>query len=143
MVEAEFCIPFPVAASIIGIEPGPKWFSKQSLNNKSILRLAEKIEMIADSEADSIWAASLRANPPLWDLPAAATVYTARGTYTAEVRTLRGDPNNPLTDDELKRKFRGLAKHVLDKERASRIIESVEKLERISVRRLTRLLRSS
>ncbi len=49
-------------------------------------------------------------------------------TLVSEPARARGNPENPLADDELRRKYRALAEPVLGSERAARIEQAVGSL---------------
>ena len=55
-------------------------------------------------------------------------------TYT------KGDPENPMSPEELKNKFFSLACRTVSKEKAQELYDAVMNLENISVRDLTALL---
>jgi 2-methylcitrate dehydratase len=55
----------------------------------------------------------------------------------------KGDPRNPLTDEEIEEKFDALAAGVLSREKAGRLKEAVWRLEEVnSVTELMELCRS-
>jgi 2-methylcitrate dehydratase len=63
----------------------------------------------------------------------------ARFSHTA--RVAKGDPRNPMTDEEVMQKFRSNAKLVLSEEQAGKLAEVVRGLEAVgNVRQVTSLL---
>jgi hypothetical protein len=52
-------------------------------------------------------------------------------TLTAHSQTVKGEPENPVTDEELERKFRSLGGSVWGDALASEILEGCMKLETI------------
>jgi len=62
-----------------------------------------------------------------------------RFEYTAKIA--KGDPRNPMTEDEVTEKFCGNAKAVLPEDRATNIITTVQKLESVdNIQKLVTLL---
>jgi 2-methylcitrate dehydratase PrpD len=63
----------------------------------------------------------------------------ARFSHTA--RIAKGDPRNPMTDEEVLEKFRSNAKSVLSQEQAEKLAAVVHDLEVVSnIRQVTALL---
>ena len=53
----------------------------------------------------------------------------------------KGHPSNPMTDDELKKKFMYASRSVLDEKRVEQVIEMLDKLEEVSdINNLVQLL---
>jgi 2-methylcitrate dehydratase len=79
---------------------------------------------------------TLEAKPELTALykqgarPAAVEVNTRRGTFSREVLYPKGDPNNPMTWDDVTQKFRQQAEPVLGPTRAGEIVERCRSIEK-------------
>ena len=62
-----------------------------------------------------------------------------RHSYTAKIA--KGDPRNPMTEDEVIEKFRGNVKAVLAEDSAQNLITAVQHLESVdNVKNLAKLL---
>ena len=80
-----------------------------------------KISCVRDPELEKEF-------PKKW--PASVTLLTKDGkTYSTRIDYPKGDPENPLTWDELIDKFRNLISPVLGEARQNEIIERVRSLE--------------
>jgi len=107
----------------------------QNLSNPKVLELAKKIKVVADPKFD-------KGYPELWG--AAVTIRTKGGRkFTYAVKTAKGDPmRTPMTDEELKVKFRTLASKVLGTDQIEQIIKTVEDLDKLGqIDTLTNMLR--
>jgi len=121
MVEAQFCAPYALAVAILGFQPGPDWYTKDRLTDPNAMRLARKVKLIPDLEADSSY-------PP--KIISKVEVRTRKGTYTHRVDFPKGDPNNPMTDQEIQTKFNRLAAKSIEMDRIKDIVDKVHALER-------------
>jgi 2-methylcitrate dehydratase PrpD len=69
--------------------------------------------------------------PKQW--PATAEILTKDGNkYFARVEYCKGDPENPLSWNELIGKFHDLSRRFITKERRLKIVDEVRNLEKIS-----------
>ena len=73
---------------------------------------------------------------------AEATIHLKDGTvYTSFVKHTKGDPENPMTWEEIEEKFVTLAKLTISsEERIRKIVECVNKLDKMNVADLCQLL---
>lgn len=97
---AKMSIPFSVAVALITGEAGLNAFTAETVSNFAILSLAKKVEVMEDEE--------LTAQAPA-KRASIVTIYTSSGTFTKQIDYPKGEPENPLTKDELESKFRELA----------------------------------
>jgi 2-methylcitrate dehydratase PrpD len=122
MLEAQFSTPFSIAVALYGVEPGPKWFTKATLTNPHILKLAKKVKLIPDKEADRLYPEKMLAT---------VEIDTKLGQYTYKVDTPKGDPSNPMSYEELEDKFKKLASTIIAIDKVKRIVQLVRDLEKI------------
>ena len=75
------------------------------------------------------------------DTEARVTITTKGGEkYSAHVDKPKGDPRNPLTDQEMEYKFRALAANVLPQKKIDSLVEMIWNLEKVNnLRHLIRL----
>ena len=79
---------------------------------------------------------TLEARPQLTALfrkgarPAAVEVTTRRGVFQREVLYPKGDPNNPMTWDDVTKKFMTQAESVLDPRTAREVLEWARRIEK-------------
>jgi 2-methylcitrate dehydratase PrpD len=94
IVEAQFSIPYTVAAAWIDGRLGIRHFSEEGLQRADILELASRVQPFVDAEIDRYWS---RVVTP------ARVIIEFRDGRSLEQRVdyARGHPNNPLTEAEL------------------------------------------
>ncbi len=117
IVEAQFSMPFGAAVAVIDRAAGLDQFSEAKLRSPEILGFLDKVVMIKNSDIEKTF-------PVEW--PAIATIeLTGGGHFSEHIRHPKGDPQNPLTREELIAKFRSLASAALTRERCDKIIAQV------------------
>lgn len=118
----QFNLPFIAACAIADGEVTERQFTKERISDEKLHGLAEKIKVIADEALDSIYPENRR--------PTHVLVRTKKGkTYEKRVDYPKGEPRNPLTDEELYDKF--VEWSSLSKGRADEIWTTLLKLEEI------------
>jgi 2-methylcitrate dehydratase PrpD len=118
--EAQYSLPFPVAAALVFGEIGAQEVSLPKLADPRVVRLQHAMTLIEDADF------SRRFPAERW---ARVRVTLADGrTFVSEPARARGNPENPLDDDELRRKYLAYAEPVLGAARAARIERAVHGL---------------
>ncbi len=112
---ADHSLPYVVAAAIADGWVLPKSFTEAKLRDPRIWALLPKIKVVADPEIDRLFPKVKRAR---------VTITTTRGAaHTAQTDVAKGDPADPLTDDEIAAKFRANAEGVVSERRMDQIVE--------------------
>ena len=128
--DAQFNLQYCVAAALTCGSLGLAEFSEDRLQDPKIRQLSRKVIVKTSEEFADAMLGSAR-----------VIVRTQDGKQVScKVEVPKGYPDNPLTEDELKEKFRNLASLALSKSRVEKVIARVENLDRIGVRSLTSLL---
>jgi 2-methylcitrate dehydratase PrpD len=118
--EAQYSLPFPVAAMLTRQQIGAGDVTGDALHDAAILHLSNSM-ILTESEAYNA-----RFPAERW---AHVTFTLNDGTrLTSEPAIARGNPENPLSDDEITEKFHLLANPVLGADRAARIKNLVSQL---------------
>ncbi|OGL63137.1 MAG: hypothetical protein A3I72_00645 [Candidatus Tectomicrobia bacterium RIFCSPLOWO2_02_FULL_70_19] len=109
--EGKFSLAYCAALGLRGGAGGPGDFEDESLRSPALAALMEKV--------------SVRANPAISEVSARLRV-TVKGGQTLDtfIAIARGNPGNPASPEEVKNKFRSLARPVLG-DRAEQIISLV------------------
>jgi 2-methylcitrate dehydratase len=132
---ADHSLPYVIAAAIVDRQVTPKQFREERIMDEAIRGQLRKVEVIADPDIEAAFPALQRVH---------VTIVTGDGREL--VRQLdypKGDPRNPLTDDEVEAKFDALAEPVLTQEARSRLVDVVWSLDELdSVTELMELTRS-
>lgn len=97
---AKMSIPFSVAVALVTGEAGLSAFTEETVSDSVILSLTKKVQVVADEE--------LTAQSPA-KRASIVIIQTASETFTKRVDYPKGEPENPLSQQELEDKFRGLA----------------------------------
>jgi len=118
--EAQYALAFPLAARIVRGRLGPEEVTGNALQDPDILALSDRIEIV---EAGDLSARFPHA------LVSRVTVEQHSGEhYASGDQTARGDPDNPLTDTELREKFYRLGSTTLSDSRLSELEDCVDNL---------------
>jgi 2-methylcitrate dehydratase PrpD len=135
IVEAQFSIPYAVAASWIDGGLTMSHFSDEGLQRADILDLTSRVRPYVDAEIDREWSRFIT--------PAKLTVHFRDGqTIETRVDYPKGHPKNRMTEAEFAAKTRDCASFVakpLPADTAERLIATVGKLETLPD--ITELLR--
>lgn len=95
-IDAQFSLPFLMSAQAYGINPGPEWFSQNTLNNEKIKQFAKKINLQVDPDMDSAMRGSHR-RPS-----ASVIIHLKNGTQFKEhISEPAGGSIRPFTDEEV------------------------------------------
>jgi 2-methylcitrate dehydratase PrpD len=134
MVDAQFSLPYTVAAVLTRHNAGINEFTGEVIKNPSILELAAKVRWEVEPEFEKVY-------PHYY--PASVTIRNTAGQeLTSSVKYPKGDPENPLTDDELADKFRSLASRAIArKDWIENIYNAVMEVEKFTnINQLTQIL---
>lgn len=109
-------------------------FTEEKVNDPKIIEYSRKVEVIPDADLDKLG--------PEFRHAIIAEIKTKDGKIFSErVDTAKGSNKNPMTTDEVIRKYKTLAGKVLEKKRVDELYDVVLNLEKVSdVRKLASLL---
>lgn len=117
---AQYSIPFSVALSLFLDPEDPRSFSEEALKDPRIASLSKRVKLVLDQASKEIEGyRGVRLTLRL----------KGGGDLVREVSEFRGTPANPLSREELRKKF-GILTSRLGKEIAARLLEKLENLER-------------
>ena len=135
IVEAQFSIPYTVAAAWIDGGLGMRHFSDEGLKRDDILSLASRVQPYVDAEIDRDWSRFVT--------PARVTVRFRDGqTIEARVDYPKGHPKNMMTAVEFAAKTKDcatFAARLMPDDTAARLTETVGRLD--SLENISELLR--
>lgn len=121
IVDAQFSMPFGAAVAVLFGNAGLDQYTSQNLQSESIQNLMARVDCYKDASLDAMY-------PSKW--PAEATLETKDGqTFTSRIEYPKGDPENPLSWQEIQEKFLNMVNALILPEQAKKIIERVENLE--------------
>ena len=126
-VDAQFSMPFGAAIALANRSAGLDQFTDENFHSPQIKSLMDKVVLQKDIRIEKNF-------PEEW--PAIVQVHLTNGKqFEKHVRFPKGDPENPLTWQELTTKFQSLAMRVFPKTRCEEIINSVKDLKSSTVLR--------
>jgi len=132
-LKAQMSMQYNVAVAFLEPDVLPAQFIEQKLNDPQICDLAHRVKFIVDPEIDQIYPK---------EFPSIVEVVLKDGRkFKTRVDSPKGSPKNPLSYEEVKKKFLDLAMVKISLSRAEQIFEIVNRFERLkSVKELTALL---
>ncbi len=133
VVDMQFSMPFGAAVALTHGRASLAEYQEGMPENPQVRHIMERTNCITDPKLD----ASFPKQFPAW----AEVDLTDGRTLRSELEFPKGDPENPVTWDEMKEKFLLLSAPVISSERQQEIITAVESLEQMSdVRQFAALL---
>jgi 2-methylcitrate dehydratase PrpD len=132
-IAAQFSIEFALAVALLYDRITPAEVTDAHIRDSRILALARKVKVRVDDEINGAFPAKTMAR---------VTIHAAGNAYRTTVEYPRGNPENPMDDDELEAKFDLLTHDVIGAARARELRAAIRALpEANDVSALTRLLR--
>ena len=118
VVDAQFSIPYTVAATLVSGGLSLEEFTDARIRSEEILDLAAGVKTILTPEFD---------HGPMDVKPQVVEIVMRDGkVFTAKVIYPKGNPNNPVTSDELVNAFRGMASYAAKPLGGAKIDEAIE-----------------
>jgi 2-methylcitrate dehydratase PrpD len=126
-------IPYVIAVSILDKQVKLEHFTEAKVKDRDLLNLARKVIVKVDPKLNERY-------PKLRGAKVTIEMKDGR-RYSAYSKIPRGDPEKPLSDEELEAKFRNLAMRTLDEGRVDKMISTVRRLEDLkNIEELIRLM---
>lgn len=122
IVDAQFSMPFGAAVTILYGKASLDEYTEKVVKSEKVKTMMKKIKFIKDPKLDRLF-------PKQW--PASVFIKTNDGKeYETFIEYPKGDPENPLTWDELVGKFNDITKVVFNSERQDKILNKVKNMDR-------------
>src|SRR5271169_1959233 len=132
---ADHSLPYVIAAALAERQVTPVQFTMEKIMDPTIRAQLQKVEVVADPEIEKVF-------PALQRVIVNLTTTDGR-TFTKQLDYPKGDPRNPLTDQEVEEKFAALAEGVLSQGAQKKLKEAIWNLEKAgSVSKLMALTKS-
>ncbi len=121
---ADHSLPYCIAAAVVSRELTTKQFSNESLKDKRILENVPKVRALCEPSFEKRF-------PD--EQPCRVKIILTNGeTFSNERSFPKGDPRDQLSNEELKRKFAGLAEDILDEAQRKEVFDTIKNLENLS-----------
>ena len=117
VVDAQFSMPFGAAVAVIDGAAGLDQFTLEKARSPKVRELMNRVALVKDARLEETF-------PKEW--PARVVIELENGQrHESFVRYPKGDPENPLTWEEMTAKFRSLAGAVVSQDRCDEIIAAI------------------
>src|SRR5271167_1463805 len=132
---ADHSLPYVIAAAIAERQVTPLQFTPAKIMDPVIRAQLSKVQVVADPEIEKVFPALQRV---------IVRIHTTDGReFTKQLDYPKGDPRNPLTDQEIEEKFEALAEPVMSPQARRRALGAIWSLEKqSSVTELMRLFKA-
>jgi 2-methylcitrate dehydratase len=132
---ADHSLPYVIAAALVERQVTPVQFTMAKIMDAKIRAQLKKVEVVADPEIEKVFPALQRV---------VVNITTTDGrVLTKQLDFSKGDPRNPLTDQEVEEKFAALAEGVLSTGAQKKLKEAIWNLEDSdSLRKLMALMKA-
>jgi len=123
IVDAQFSMPFGAAVAVLYRKAGLGEFQLSRIHSEEVKQMMKRVECVTDPDLEKTF-------PKQWC--ATAEIITKDGRrYFTKVEYCKGDPENPLSWEELIEKFHDLSHGLMSKNQRLKIIDQVRSLEMI------------
>ena len=120
---ADHSMPYVIAAALVDRQVTPAQFTMEKIMDPAMRAQLRKVEVVADPEIEKAFPALQRV---------IVHIDTRDGrAFNKQLDYPKGDPRNPLTDQEIEEKFAALADGVLSNSAQKRVREAIWTLERV------------
>jgi 2-methylcitrate dehydratase len=121
---ADHSLPYVIAAALVDRQVTPAQFEMSKIMDPTIRGQLKKVEVVADPEIEKVFPALQRV---------VVTITRTDGqSFTEQLDYPKGDPRNPLTDQEIEEKFGALADGVLSPNAQKKLKDAIWNLEKQS-----------
>jgi len=120
---ADHSLPYVIAAAIVNRQVTPAQFEMDAIMDPRTREQLNKVEVVADPDIEAVF-------PELQRVIVSITT-TDGEEYSEQLDYPKGDPRNPLTDQEVEEKFDALTAPVLSDSARARLKDAVWGLETI------------
>lgn len=127
---AKMSIPYSTAAGLIYGRAGLQEFSEEKVKNSSILELTKKVHVVSDKELSDVFP-GIQA--------AIVEITTKNGIISKRVDFPKGEPENPLSDEEFRLRYDELMDYANMDRAASGVAFNAVYQEEMTVRNLLKL----
>lgn len=123
---ADHSLPYCIAAAIVDRQITTQTFSDEKMKDPRIRQVIDKIKGEASIEFENMFPAKQ---------PSRVKIRTTAGKeYSAYLEFPKGDPREPMTEDDLKAKFNALSADLLKPDRQEKVRKAIFSCETMSTR---------
>jgi 2-methylcitrate dehydratase PrpD len=120
VVDAQFSMPFGAAVAVLYGSVSLDEYTADNLESSEVKEMMGRVSCVADAELEKVY-------PKHW--PASVEIATKDGRkFSTRIDYPKGDPENPLSWEELILKFNNLSSRVFSENRRNQVISRVRSL---------------
>ncbi len=131
---AKFDLPLAVGLLLTFGRTDPSIFTDRNVSHPQVRSLAERVVVHVSPRRDSLYPQQRGCK---------VTITTDAQEFSREVHNPKGEPEYPLTDEDVIRKFEQNAQSIIAHDQSKRLWESVFNMDGLYVRQLTEMLAPS
>jgi 2-methylcitrate dehydratase len=118
---ADHSLPYCMAVGLVDGMVTPLQFKEERVLDKSLIPIMDKVKVVANDEFEALF--------PKFQ-PSRVTITTNDGTeYSTRVDVPKGDPRDPMTEEEIAVKFTALGGDVIGKKQCEKLRHCIMSLE--------------
>jgi 2-methylcitrate dehydratase len=118
---ADHSLPYCMAAGLVDGMVTPLQFLEERVKDKSLIPIMDMVKVVANEEFESLF--------PKFQ-PSRVTITTRDGkSFASRVDVPKGDPRDPMTEEEIAVKFNALGRDVVGQERCGQLRKWIMALE--------------
>jgi len=118
---ADHSLPYCMAVGLVDGMVTPLQFKEERVRDQSLILIMDKIKVFANEEFEALF--------PKFQ-PSRVTITTNDGkSYSTRVDVPKGDPRDPMTEEEIAAKFNALGADVIGKNQCEKLRHSIMNLD--------------
>jgi len=118
---ADHSLPYCMAVGLVDGMVTPLQFRDERVRDQSLIPIMDKVKVVANEEFEALF--------PKFQ-PSRVTITTNDGkSYSTRVDVPKGDPRDPMTEDEIAVKFTALGGDVIGKDRCKKLQKFIMNLD--------------
>jgi 2-methylcitrate dehydratase len=118
---ADHSLPYCMAAGLVDGMVTPLQFKEERVRDKALIPIMDKVKVVANEEFEALF--------PKFQ-PSRVTITTNDGkSHSTRVDVPKGDPRDPMTEDEIAVKFTALAGDVIGKDQCKKLQKFIMSME--------------
>ena len=122
IIEAQFSLPYVIALELLDRSPA-QGLREEDLDDTDVLSIADLVSLELDPKADKLFAEKHL-------MPSSVTIMMKDGNvFSGSADIPKGDVRNPLSNEEIKEKFRNIVEPLFGWEKTKKIIRICENLD--------------
>jgi 2-methylcitrate dehydratase len=118
---ADHSLPYCMAVGLVDGMVTPLQFREERVRDQSLIPIMDKVKVVANQEFEALF--------PKFQ-PSRVTITTNDGkSYSTRVNVPKGDPRDPMTEEEIAVKFNALGSDVIGKQQCKKLQTAIMSLE--------------